>query len=68
MTMEFIDKTGQPRPDQEIEEALHWVKKKIIRPDFSDPEGTIHCITIKDALEELLKVREIIRKGRNEGQ
>lgn len=60
--------TGQPRPDRDLEEALHWVKKKIIRPDFSDPEGVIMCGTIKDALEELLQMRAMIRKGREEGK
>jgi len=58
--MEFIDKSGHPRPSAEVEEALHWVKMRIVKPDFSDPAGIIHCVTIKDALEELLLIRKLI--------
>jgi hypothetical protein len=57
MGMEFIDASGKPRPDEEIEAALLWVKKQIIRPNLKDPEGVICCVTIKDALEELLARR-----------
>ena len=62
MTIEFEDVSGQPRPDDEIEQALVWAKKRILRPDTRDPEGVIMCITIKDALEELLALRRAIRK------
>ncbi len=63
MSVDCEDTSGRPRPADEIEAALLWVKKRIIRPDFKDPEGVIHSITIKDALEELLGLRELIRKA-----
>lgn len=65
--MDIKDTTGEPRPASEIEQALFWVKKKIIRPDFKDPEGVIMCVTIKDALEELLALREVIAKSKDRG-
>lgn len=68
MSMNFVDASGKPRDSSEIEEALIWVKKRIVRPDFSDPEGVILCITIKDALEELLAMREVIQKMREKGK
>jgi len=67
MTPDFVDASGQPRPDADIEEALLWAKKRIIRPDFSDPAGVIHCVTIKDALEELLRIRAAARKAGGAG-
>lgn len=63
--MTIIDSSGRPRPEAEIEQALEWVKKKIVRPDFSDPEGVILCVTIKDALTELLEIRRIIAKAKS---
>lgn len=67
-SMDFIDATGEPRPDTELEQALEWVKKKIIRPDFKDPEGVILCVTIKDALMELLVIRRAIAKEKAESK
>jgi hypothetical protein len=66
MTLDFVDATGQPRPDDDIEMALAWVSKKIIRPDFKDPEGVICCVTIREALQELLQIRAAIRKVKTE--
>lgn len=64
MTISFIDSTGKPRPASEIELALQWAKKKIVRPDYKDPEGIIMCVTIKDALEELLTIRAFLDKAK----
>lgn len=66
MTIDFVDSTGKPRPAEEIEQALQWVRGKIIKIDFSDPAGVIHCVTIKDALEELLRIRALLDKKRAE--
>ena len=62
MSIDSVDTSGKPRPDAEIEQALQWAKKRIIRPDFKDPEGVIMCVTIKDALEELLAFRAKARR------
>jgi hypothetical protein len=66
MGIDFVDASGQLRPSEEIEAALLWVKKRILRPDFKDPEGVGLCITIKDALEELLAIRGIMAKAKAE--
>ena len=55
--MEIKDLTGTPRRDDEVEAALQAVKEKIVRHPLADPAMTIHYITIKDALEELLASR-----------
>lgn len=64
--LNFVDATGRPRPALEIEQALQWVKGKIVKVDFSDPVGIIHCVTIKDALEELLRIRAFIERAKAE--
>jgi hypothetical protein len=66
MSVDFVDANGRLRPSEEIEAALLWVKKGIVRPDFKDPEGVICRVTIKDALEELLAIRGIVAKARVE--
>lgn len=68
MGIDFVDASGRPRPHADIEEALLWVKGRIVRPDFKDPAGVIHCVTIKDALEELLALRGLIEKARKDNQ
>jgi len=63
MAMDFIDANGKPRRSAEIEDALHWAKTKIVRPDMADPAGVIHCVTIKDALQELLTLRRAAKSA-----
>lgn len=62
--MEMMDRSGEPRPDDQVEAALQAVKEKVVREPTKDPVMTIHYITIMDALEELLAIR---RARRNEG-
>ena len=66
MSVDFVDASGRSRPSEDLEAALVWVKKKIIRADLKDPEGVIHCVAIKDALEELLAIRGVIEKAKRE--
>ena len=59
--MEMIDRTGLPRRDEEIERALVVVKKRLIRPDLvknEDIELFMELLTIKNCLEELLRLRK----------
>jgi hypothetical protein len=59
--MEFVDTTGQPRRDSEVQEALDFVSKEMVRhPLAMSPDGfpyTIHFSTIRAALRELLDRR-----------
>lgn len=64
MSVDFVDANGRLRPSEEIEAALLWVKKRIVRPDFTDPEGVMLCITIKDSLEELLAIRGLMAEAK----
>ena len=63
--MIIIDKTGEPRTEQELQESLLAVKMAIIKFDIGSPL-TIHLTVIKDALEELLAIREFIRSKQSE--
>lgn len=67
MNVEFVDVSGKPRPDQDLEDALQAVKVWIVRePTAMGPDGVprvIHLIVIKDALEELLTIRHARESG-----
>lgn len=60
------DVSGEPRPTEDIEAALQAVKEKIVREPMKDPRMTIHYITIKDALRELLARRQAQEPKRGE--
>ena len=54
--MEFVDKTGTPRPTEDIEAALQAVKERIVKgpPDVFK----MHLIVIKAVLEKELEMRK----------
>jgi len=60
--MEFVDASGKPRPDEDLEAALQAVKVWIVRePLAKGPDGIprmIHLVVINDALKELLAIRK----------
>lgn len=66
MGVEFVDANGRLTPMEDLEAALLWIKKRVVRPDLKDPEGVIVCLTIKYALEELLAIRGIMAKAKAE--
>jgi len=63
MGVEMIDKTGQPRSDDEIKKAILVVEKVMVSIDcFKNPTLFVQLPTIREALKELLDVRERIGK------
>jgi len=57
-----MDKTGQPRSDDDLREAISVVEKEIVKADFGNPTLFLQLPTIREALKELLDVREQIGK------
>ena len=56
--MEIIDKSGQPREDEELKEALKQVEVSMVRNMLKiPPELAIHLTTIREALIELIQRR-----------
>jgi hypothetical protein len=54
--MDFVDKTGTPRPTEDIEAALQAVKERIVKGPHD--VFTMHLIVVKDVLEAELRARE----------
>ena len=60
--MGIEDKTGQPRSNDELKEAISIVEKEIVKVDFRTPTLFLQLPTIREALKELLDVRERFEK------
>lgn len=60
--MVFIDKTGQPCSDEEIQEALKAVEEIMVKHATALPLFTLHAGIIRAALKELLAIRKLIRE------
>lgn len=70
MPIEFEDKTGTPRSDAEIREALKHIQREVITNMFATfKDGTPavpYYIVIIEAMKELLRIREAIRNHAEE--
>ena len=55
--MDFVDKTGAPRPTEDVEAALQAIKERIVKgpPDVF----TMHLLVAKDVLEKELEMRKL---------
>ncbi len=59
--MECIDKSGQPRSTQELEEALTQVEKSMVKDMLTIPPSlVVYLGVIRAALLELINVRKLM--------
>lgn len=58
MSLGMVDKSGEPRSDEEIKEALQVVYGLMLRPPMTLPKLVVHLGILKDSLEELLNRRQ----------
>jgi hypothetical protein len=61
MGIEFVDKTGELRTTEELEQALRAVQKEMISGGFSPM--MLHYAVIMDVLKEGIVIRKHIKKG-----
>lgn len=59
----FIDKTGQPRSDEELQEAINAVIEIMVKHSTALPIFTVHALLILDCLKELQQLRKIIAQS-----
>ena len=62
--MEMIDKTGQPRSDEELQEAIDCVKTIMVKHSTVLPLFTVHALLIVNLLEELQGLRKLLEEAR----
>ena len=65
--VEFIDKTGQPRSDDNLKEALRAVENVMVKNMLSVPPELVTMLgTIRAALKELIGLRALIARLKKE--
>ena len=65
--IKFIDKTGQPRSDDELKEALRAIENVMVKNMLNiPPELATVLLTIRAALKELLGLRALIARLKKE--
>lgn len=57
MSLNMIDMTGQPRSDEDLQEAIDCIKTIMVKHFLVLPLLTVHVGIIKDCLEELQQRR-----------
>lgn len=62
--MSFIDMTGQPRDDEELQEAIDCVKTIMLKHSTVLPFFTVHALLILNCLEELQYLRGKLREAK----
>lgn len=69
--MEMIDKTGEPRSDEELQEAIDCVRTIMVKHATALPFFTVHASLILNCLQELQYLRKMLaeaKKRRLEGE
>jgi len=59
-----IDKTGQPRSDEELQEAIDCVKTIMVKHPTVLPFFTVHALLILNCLEELQTLRRLLEEAK----
>ena len=59
MGMEMIDKTGEPRSNEDLQEAIEAIKHAMVNPPLTHPMLVVNLMAIKELLLELQIRRRI---------
>lgn len=62
--MTMIDKTGEPRSDEELQEAIDCVRTIMVKHSTVLPFFTVHALLILNCLEELQTLRRLLKEAR----
>lgn len=60
----MIDKTGQPRSDEELQEAIECVQTIMVKHSLALPLFTLHAASIRSFLLELQTLRKLLEEAR----
>jgi len=60
----MIDMSGQPRSDEELQEAIDCVKTIMVKHSLVLPLFSVHALTIVDCLRELQYFRKMLAEAR----
>ena len=61
---EMVDKTGEPRSDEELQEAIECVQTIMVKHSLVLPFFTLHASSIRSFLLELQTLRKFLAEAR----
>lgn len=64
--LNFTDKTGEPRSDEDLQEAIDVITMVAVKYPMAIPPLTVNLGNIRDCLKELQHLRKIIAKIKTE--
>ena len=64
MSLDFIDMTGKPRSDEDLQEAIGVCREIAVRHSLVLPILTLHIFDIINLLEELQAYRRLLAEAR----
>lgn len=62
--MAMIDMTGQPRSDEDLQDAINCIKTIMVKHSTVLPLLTVHAGIIVNCLEELQGLRKLLAEAR----
>ena len=69
MGIEMTDKTGDPRGNDEIERAIAVIEKHVVKVSLKvPPELYVELICIRDGLQELIELRGLFQRAREQAK
>lgn len=66
--MSFIDKSGEPRSDEDLQKAIDAVQQIMVKQPTVLPLFTIHAMAIREFLHELQVYRKMIADAKAKRQ
>lgn len=62
--VEMVDKSGQPRSDEELQEAIDCVKTIMVKHSLVLPLFTVNSMCILHCLQELQNIRKVLAEAK----
>ena len=62
--VEMIDKSGEPRSDEDLQDAINCVNEIMVKHPLVLPLFTVHASIIRDCLLELQTMRKLLAEAR----
>ncbi len=60
----MVDMTGQPRSDEDLQDAINAVTEIVVKHAMVSPLFTVHAGIIRDCLLELQAMRKLLEEAR----
>ncbi len=67
MGIHDIDITGNPRSDEDLQDAIDVISRLMVKPPMEYPELAVNLMSIRELLAELQALRKVIQDAQKGG-